>query len=151
MIGWTLLGFCSVRPVSRLAGVEGLVFFLLQAFFVACSLGIITHIEHYGLERARLRDGRYERTSHLHSWNSDYALSNPFLFHPQRHSDHHEAPHRRYQRRCTIPTARSCRGLCIDVRARARSAAVVTCLHPVLGRWRVPTGANASAPSSDGR
>ena len=37
-------------------------------------------------------DGRYERTTHLHSWNSDYALSNLMLFQLQRHSDHHALP-----------------------------------------------------------
>ncbi len=45
----------------------------------------------------RLADGRYERTTHLHSWNSDYLISNLLLFHLQRHSDHHETPRRRYQ------------------------------------------------------
>ena len=34
--------------------------------------------------------------THLHSWNSDYVLSNLLLFQLQRHSDHHESPRRRY-------------------------------------------------------
>ena len=74
----------------------GLLFFVLQGFFAACSLEVINYVEHYGLERKKLDDGRYERTTHLHSWNSDYALSNLMLFQLQRHSDHHAFPKRRY-------------------------------------------------------
>jgi alkane 1-monooxygenase len=68
----------------------------VQGLFAAGSLEIINYIEHYGLERAKGADGRYERTTHLHSWNSDYALSNLMLFQLQRHSDHHAYPKRRY-------------------------------------------------------
>ncbi|TXH77574.1 MAG: alkane 1-monooxygenase, partial [Lysobacteraceae bacterium] len=97
LLGWTLLWLLCVAAFWWRLGEQGLLFFLAQGFFAACSLEIINYIEHYGLERARLDDGCYERTTHLHSWNSDYLLSNLFLFHLQRHSDHHETPRRRYQ------------------------------------------------------
>ena len=42
-------------------------------------------------------DGRYERCRPEHSWNSDNVASNVFLYHLQRHSDHHAHPTRRYQ------------------------------------------------------
>ena len=60
-------------------------------------LEIVNYVEHYGLHRRRLDDGRYERTSHEHSWNSNFLLTNLFLFHLQRHSDHHAYAKRRYQ------------------------------------------------------
>ena len=96
MLGWTLLwlAFCGVFYL--MLGWIGLAFFIAQGFFAACSLEIINYIEHYGLERKQLADGRFERTTHLHSWNSDYALSNLLLFQLQRHSDHHAFPKRRY-------------------------------------------------------
>lgn len=97
LIGWTALWLLFAAAFWFWLGPRGLIFFFAQGFFAACSLEIINYIEHYGLERARLGDGRYERTTHLHSWNSDYLLSNLFLFHLQRHSDHHETPRRRYQ------------------------------------------------------
>ena len=97
LVGWTVLWVAIAAAFRAALGNEGLVFFLVQGFVAACALEIINYIEHYGLERARGIDGRYERTTHLHSWNSDYLLSNLFLFHLQRHSDHHEAPRRRYQ------------------------------------------------------
>ena len=54
-------------------------------------------MEHYGLLRARLAGGGYERVSHRHSWDADNFLSNCFLVHLQRHADHHTHPARPYQ------------------------------------------------------
>jgi alkane 1-monooxygenase len=96
MIAWTFLWLGFASAFTLWLGPTGLAFFLLQGLFAAGSLEIINYIEHYGLERRRGPDGRYERTTHLHSWNSDYALSNLLLFQLQRHSDHHAFPKRRY-------------------------------------------------------
>lgn len=96
LIGWTALWLALAAVFAAWLGVAGLGFFLAQGLVAAVSLEIINYIEHYGLERARGPDGRYERTTHLHSWNSDYRLSNWLLFHLQRHSDHHAVPRRRY-------------------------------------------------------
>jgi alkane 1-monooxygenase len=89
------IGFAAIA--ASMFGLAGLAFFLLQGFFAALSLEIINYVEHYGLERQALGEGRFERPNHLHSWNSGYRLSNAILFHLQRHSDHHETPRRRYQ------------------------------------------------------
>lgn len=97
LLGWTLLWLALAAAAWAWLGNAGLVAFLVQGVVAACALEIINYIEHYGLERVRLANGRYERTTHLHSWNSDYALTNLLLFHLQRHSDHHETPRRRYQ------------------------------------------------------
>jgi len=96
MIGWTLAWALLAAGFLLWLGPAGLAFFLLQGLFAAGSLEVINYIEHYGLERRRGADGRYERTTHLHSWNSDFALSNLLLFQLQRHSDHHAFPKRRY-------------------------------------------------------
>ena len=97
LIRWTALWLTLAAMSAIWLGPAGLAFFVVQGFFAACSLEIINYIEHYGLERQRVDDGRYERTTHLHSWNSDYLISNLLLFQLQRHSDHHETPRRRYQ------------------------------------------------------
>ena len=73
-------------------------FLLLQAFWG--WFGILTsanYIEHYGLLRQRLPNGRYEYCQPRHSWNSNHIVSNIILFNLQRHSDHHANPTRRYQ------------------------------------------------------
>lgn len=78
-------------------GLPGLVFFLLQSLVAIGLLETVNYLEHYGLRRRKLATGRYERTTHKHSWNSNYLLTNLLLFQLQRHSDHHEFPQRRYQ------------------------------------------------------
>ena len=63
----------------------------------ASLLEVINYVEHYGLHRRLLPNGKYERTTPAHSWNSNQLLTNMGLFHLQRHSDHHAFPDRRYQ------------------------------------------------------
>ncbi|GAA4416768.1 alkane 1-monooxygenase [Quisquiliibacterium transsilvanicum] len=55
------------------------------------------YVEHYGLLRRRLPDGRYERPQPHHSWNANHTYTNLMLFQLERHSDHHANPSRRYQ------------------------------------------------------
>ena len=78
-------------------GVEVLPWLVIQAVVGASLLEVVNYLEHYGLLRQRADDGRYERCRPEHSWNSDNIASNVFLYHLQRHSDHHANPTRRYQ------------------------------------------------------
>ena len=78
-------------------GWMGGVFFVAQSFIAFTLLEIVNYLEHYGLHRRKLDNGRYERIKPEHSWNSNYFLTNLFLFHLQRHSDHHANAKRRYQ------------------------------------------------------
>ena len=71
--------------------------FFLQSFVAFTLLEIINYIEHYGLHRRKMSTGKYERVTPEHSWNSNYFLTNMFLFQLQRHSDHHAYAARRYQ------------------------------------------------------
>jgi alkane 1-monooxygenase len=70
---------------------------LIQAVIGASLLEVVNYLEHYGLLRERTDEGRYERCRPEHSWNSDNIASNVFLYHLQRHSDHHANPTRRFQ------------------------------------------------------
>jgi alkane 1-monooxygenase len=72
-------------------------FLAMQAAVGWWQLTSANYIEHYGLLRRKLPDGRYERCRPEHSWNSNHLISNLTLFHLQRHSDHHAHPMRRYQ------------------------------------------------------
>lgn len=78
-------------------GVGILPWLLIQAVFGFSLLEVVNYLEHYGLKRQKRPSGRYERTSPRHSWNSDRITTNVFLYHLQRHSDHHANPTRRYQ------------------------------------------------------
>jgi alkane 1-monooxygenase len=70
---------------------------VIQAVFGFSLLEVVNYIEHYGLLRQRVANGRYERCRPEHSWNSNNIVSNLVLYHLERHSDHHANPTRRYQ------------------------------------------------------
>lgn len=77
-------------------GLGGVLFFAGQSLVAVLLLETINYIEHYGLRRAELGDGRYERVRPEHSWNASQRLTNWFLFNLQRHSDHHYLASRPY-------------------------------------------------------
>ena len=78
-------------------GIGVLPYLLIQAVFGFCLLEAVNYLEHYGLLRQRLENGRWERVTPSHSWNNNNVTTNLFLYHLQRHSDHHANPTRRYQ------------------------------------------------------
>lgn len=78
-------------------GPVGLVYFVFQAIVGFSLLEVVNYLEHYGLERKEIGDGKYERVTPIHSWNASNWVTNYFLFHLQRHSDHHASAGRRYQ------------------------------------------------------
>ena len=72
-------------------------FLVVQAVYGFSLLESVNYLEHYGLCRQKLPDGRYERCQPHHSWNSNHVVTNLFLYQLQRHSDHHANPTRSYQ------------------------------------------------------
>ncbi|GEB15093.1 alkane 1-monooxygenase [Pimelobacter simplex] len=71
---------------------------LITIVFGFSLLEIINYLEHYGMKRQKVgAKQRYERVLPMHSWNSNNIVTNIFLYHLQRHSDHHANPTRRYQ------------------------------------------------------
>nr|WP_059391487.1 alkane 1-monooxygenase [Pseudomonas toyotomiensis] len=97
LIWWYAISALFLLGFTLALGALGALFFLGQAFIAFTLLEIVNYVEHYGLHRRKLDNGRYERTNAHHSWNSNFLLTNLFLFHLQRHSDHHAYAKRRYQ------------------------------------------------------
>lgn len=79
-----------------LGGWMGLAMFLVQAVFAIWMLELTNYIEHYGLTRKYLGNGRFEHVKPQHSWNAAHRVSNWLLINLQRHSDHHYKPDRRF-------------------------------------------------------
>jgi alkane 1-monooxygenase len=79
-----------------IGGWAGLGLFLLQAGVAIWQLELVNYVEHYGLTRKHLGDGKYEHVQPRHSWNSAQKASNWLLINLQRHSDHHYKPDRRF-------------------------------------------------------
>jgi alkane 1-monooxygenase len=72
-------------------------FLLVHNFIGWYALTEANYVEHYGLKREKLANGKYEPCQPHHSWNTNHIVSNLMLFHLQRHSDHHANPMRPYQ------------------------------------------------------
>ena len=90
----TVVAFAALIIVFGTAVIP---YLIIQAVFGFSLLEVVNYIEHYGLLRRKLPNGRYERCLPEHSWNADNIASNLVLYNLQRHSDHHANPLRRYQ------------------------------------------------------
>lgn len=97
LIWWYGISALFALAFALAFGWAGALYFLGVSFIAAFTLEVINYIEHYGLHRRLLENGRYERVTPAHSWNSNYFLTNLALFQLQRHSDHHAYAKRRYQ------------------------------------------------------
>lgn len=71
--------------------------FLGTAITGALLLEVINYIEHYGLQRKLIAEGKYERVMPWHSWNANYPVGRIMLFELTRHADHHYKASRKYQ------------------------------------------------------
>ena len=96
LIWWYSLSGLFALGFSLAFGWLGLAFFLGQSFAALTLLEIVNYIEHYGLTRRHLGEGKYEHVLPRHSWNADLKASNWLLINLQRHSDHHYKPDRRF-------------------------------------------------------
>ena len=92
---WALQGAMLLLAVV-LGGWAGLALFLWQAWIAVWQLELVNYIEHYGLTRKHLGEGKYEHVKPQHSWNAAQKASNWLLINLQRHSDHHYKPDRRF-------------------------------------------------------
>lgn len=89
------LGF--VLTVFAVFGWQAMLAFVVAALLGALLLETVNYIEHYGLQRRRKENGRYENVLPIHSWNSNHTLGRLLLFELTRHSDHHAHANRHYQ------------------------------------------------------
>ncbi|WP_424987451.1 alkane 1-monooxygenase [Microbulbifer sp. S227A] len=92
---WALQGGMLLLAVL-LGGWGGAGLFLMQAGVAIWQLELVNYVEHYGLTRKHLGDGKYEHVQPRHSWNAAQKASNRLLINLQRHSDHHYKPDRRF-------------------------------------------------------
>lgn len=81
---------------TAISGLTGLGLYLVAAFIAIWQLELVNYVEHYGLTRKHLGDGKYEHQEPHHSWNAAHRASNWLLINLQRHSDHHIRPDRPY-------------------------------------------------------
>ena len=82
--------------VFWMGGIWAVLVFAALGFSCVFSMKISNYMQHYGLRRVRLPNGRWEKVSPRHSWNADWKFSNWMFFNMQRHADHHALASRQY-------------------------------------------------------
>jgi alkane 1-monooxygenase len=117
----------------------GSVAFLLLALFTGTTLAWLAlsahatvqlllsdYVQHYGLQRRRLDNGRLEPVSPAHSWNTPHWFTSHMMLNAPRHSDHHAHPARPYPQ-LQLPA---------DAPLLPRSLPVMATLALFPRRWR---------------
>jgi len=83
-----------LAALALLTSPEGAALAALAALVGALLLETVNYFQHYGLVRARDADGRWERVTAAHVWNSNHPVSRGLLLDLPRHTDHHLHPGR---------------------------------------------------------
>jgi len=96
MLRFQVIQVVAVTAVGLLLGGAVAAAWVASAVLGFLLLEVVNYVEHYGLVRAKLPNGKYERVSPRHSWNSDHPISRALLFELPRHADHHAHPARPY-------------------------------------------------------
>jgi alkane 1-monooxygenase len=77
-----------------IAGLPGLVVWVLLSLHVQGQILLSDYVQHYGLLRTTRPDGRPEPVGLRHSWNAPHWFSAMVMLNAPRHSDHHANPAR---------------------------------------------------------
>jgi len=97
MIVFQLIQISYLALILAFFGMTVMLFSIAIAIVGFLLLETINYIEHYGLVRSKLPNGRYERVDMRHSWNSNHEIGRIVLYELTRHSDHHFKANRKYQ------------------------------------------------------
>ncbi len=97
MVRTTLYQIAYIAAVYFIFGAFGMLLAIAMGITGFLLLETVNYIEHYGLRRQLLANGRYESVLPQHSWNSEHAMGRIFLYELTRHSDHHFKANRKYQ------------------------------------------------------
>ena len=78
-----------------IGGVWAVVVFFVMCGSVVFSMKVSNYVQHYGLRRIRMPNGRFEPVKPQHAWSAAYKFTNWLYYNMQRHADHHTS-NRRY-------------------------------------------------------
>lgn len=130
-------GAAALILATLIAGFPGLLTWTALALHATCQILLSDYVQHYGLTRARLPDGRMEPVGPAHSWNTAHWFSSALMLNAPRHSDHHTHPSRPFPAlrlpdeapRLPWPLPLAC-ALALSPRLWRRA------MRPHLDRWR---------------
>ncbi len=81
--------------IFRWGGPWALLLYLVLCGSVVFSMKMSNYVQHYGLRRIRMPNGRFETVKPRHAWSAAYKFTNWLYYNMQRHADHHTS-NRRY-------------------------------------------------------
>lgn len=93
---YALISGLSMTVGFAIAGLPGLLVWLGLAVYGHSQLLLADYVQHYGLLRSVLPNGKLEPVSERHSWNAPQWFSSAVMLNAPRHSDHHAHPARAY-------------------------------------------------------
>lgn len=97
MLNYQIIQACYLGIIYLYFGWTAMLCAIAIAIVGFLLLETINYIEHYGLTRKKLPNGRYERVDVRHSWNSNHEFGRIVLYELTRHSDHHYKANRKFQ------------------------------------------------------
>lgn len=95
-LAYAVLSALALCLAALIGGGVGIALWLGLALHAQVQIHLSDYVQHYGLTRRLLPDGRPEPVGPAHSWNSAHWMSSALLLNAPRHSDHHAHPARPY-------------------------------------------------------
>ncbi len=86
----------SLIVAMLIAGWLGLIALLGVSLYATMQHLASDYIQHYGMRRRMLANGKFEPVGPKHSWNSPHTFSSAMMMNVPRHSDHHMNPARKF-------------------------------------------------------
>lgn len=83
--------------IAALCGAEVMILFIISSFISMLCIHGTNYLQHYGLERKKTSNGRYEKMQPYYAWHSYGLCSKYCMVNMQRHGDHHANPSKPYQ------------------------------------------------------
>jgi alkane 1-monooxygenase len=77
-------------------GIIGSLSFVALCGYAQLQMLMTDFVQHYGLQRKQLDNGKYEPVTSRHSWNAPHWFSAFLTLNASRHSDHHASPAKPY-------------------------------------------------------
>lgn len=93
-VAYIAMGAATAGAVLALGGLKGLAAFLALALYAQMQILLSDYVQHYGLRRGTMPNGRLEPVGPQHSWNAPHWFSSALMVNAPRHSDHHVTPNR---------------------------------------------------------
>ncbi|WP_367181384.1 alkane 1-monooxygenase [uncultured Roseovarius sp.] len=79
-----------------LFGIPGLSALVMINLYAQLQILMSDYVQHYGLRRHQLANGKLEPVGPQHSWNAPHWFTSAMTLNAPRHSDHHTTPSRPY-------------------------------------------------------